>query len=523
MKLTWLLAAVAIAGWLIVRRHKQHRWVQVVEVIAIAGACLVGFGIVELPNFEHLLEDAGQALGKWTYLAVGLMAFLETGAFLGFIAPGETAVIVGGLVAGQGEISLLALIAIVWVCCVAGDLTAFQIGRRLGRQWLLSRGARLQITEERLETVESFLAKRGAVFIVFGRFLGLVRPLIPFTAGASNMPLKRFLPYDVLAAGLWSITFCTLGFLFWRSIDQLTTYVSRGLFAFGTLVVVIGGIVTLVHLRRSPEARAKVRDFIDEHDEEPGWKHVAKIARPVWHVLLSPAAKGADVAARFTADRVTPGNLGLELTSLLTLALVGSFSFFLIGDAILNNPEPRIDRVAADIAERLHNEMLIDIARVVTDIGSSPVTAVLTVAAAIFALARRRWIDAVALVVGWLLVFAAVHSAKLAYDRERPADAFTNTYNAAFPSGHMAYAIALIAIATVLVRAGVGWAVRIALVTVAVILAVIVGITRVYLRAHFLTDVLGGAALAIAIWAIVGTVALFAGRVRHNVPSETSR
>ena len=78
------------------------------------------------------------------------------------------------------------------------------------------------------------------------------------------MPLRRFLPYDVLAAGLWAITFCTLGFLFWRSIDQLTTYVSRGLFAFGTLVVVIGGIVALIHLRRSPEARAKVRDFIDE-------------------------------------------------------------------------------------------------------------------------------------------------------------------------------------------------------------------------------------------------------------------
>ena len=167
----------------------------------------------------------------------------------------------------------------------------------------------------------------------------------------------------MLAAGLWSITFCTLGFLFWRSIDQLTTYVSRGLFAFGTLVVVVGGIVALIHLRRSPEARAKVRDFIDERDDEPGWKHVAKVARPVWHVLLSPAAKVADMAARFTADRVTPGNLGLELTTLLALALIGSFSFFLIGDAILNNPYPRIDRCAADIAERLHNEMLVDIAQ----------------------------------------------------------------------------------------------------------------------------------------------------------------
>ena len=80
---------------------------------------LIGVGVIKLPNFEQLLEDAGQALGKWTYLVVGALAFLETGAFLGFIAPGETAVIVGGLVAGQGQISLLALIAIVWTCCLA--------------------------------------------------------------------------------------------------------------------------------------------------------------------------------------------------------------------------------------------------------------------------------------------------------------------------------------------------------------------------------------------------------------------
>ena len=74
--------------------------------------------MIELPNVEHLIEEAGQALGKWTYLAVGVLAFLETGAFIGLVAPGETTVIVGGLVAGQGEISLLVLIAIVWTCAV---------------------------------------------------------------------------------------------------------------------------------------------------------------------------------------------------------------------------------------------------------------------------------------------------------------------------------------------------------------------------------------------------------------------
>jgi len=119
-------------------------------------------------------------------------------------------------------------------------------------------------------------------------------------------------------------------------------------------------------------------------------------------------------------------------------------------------------------------------------------------------------------VSGWLLVYAAVLLTKSAYDRERPPAGLVDTFNAAYPSGHTAYSVALIACALVLVRAGVGWAVRIAAVTVAVALVVVVAITRVYLRAHFLTDVLGGAALGVAIWSLIGVVALFAGRVRHN-------
>ena len=299
-------AAVVLAGWLIARRHKQARWFQVGELVAIAAAVLIGVGMIQLPNFEQLLEDAGQALGKWTYLAVGLLAFLETGAFLGFIAPGETAVIVGGLVAGQGEISLLALIAIVWACCVAGDVTSYELGRRLG--------PRLAAQARRAAEGHRGAARSGRGLPGEARRGDDHRRALPRLRAAADavhrrrerMPLRRFLPYDVLAAGLWSITFCVLGFVFWRSIDQLTTYVSRGLFAFGTLVVVVGGIVALIHLRRSPEARAKVREFIDERDDRPGWKQLAKIARPVWHMVLRPAAAVADFSARFTTARVTP-------------------------------------------------------------------------------------------------------------------------------------------------------------------------------------------------------------------------
>ena len=111
-----------------------------------------------------------------------------------------------------------------------------------------------------------------------------------------------------------------------------------------------------------------------------------------------------------------------------------------------------------------------------------------------------------------------MHITKAAYDRPRPPDALVDTRTRRrIPSGHAAYAVTLVACATVLVRAGVGWAVRFAAVTVARGRSSRSSAsTRVYLRAHYLTDVLGGVALGVAIWSLVGALALFAGRVRHN-------
>jgi undecaprenyl-diphosphatase len=209
-----------------------------------------------MPDVEQLLLDAGVALGPWTYLLVGALTFAETAAFLGFVAPGETAVIVGGVVAGQGRISLPVLVAVAWGGALLGDLTSFELGRRFGRDWALRHGRRLGITEARLAEVERFLERRGNVTVLVGRFLGVVRPLLPFVAGASHMPRHAYLRLDALAAGAWAVTFSILGFVFWRSFSLLTDYVSRGLLAVGTLVALAVAIVALSRARRGPRKRA---------------------------------------------------------------------------------------------------------------------------------------------------------------------------------------------------------------------------------------------------------------------------
>jgi membrane protein DedA with SNARE-associated domain/membrane-associated phospholipid phosphatase len=517
VKWGWLLGAVVLAGFLLARRRKLGRPTQAAGWIVTAVAAAIGVGAIPLPNLEELMLDVGEALGGWTYLVVGILAFLETGAFVGLIAPGETTVIVGGVVAGQGQISLWVLITLVWACAVAGDLASYTAGRKLGRAWLLRHGERLKITEPRLAQVEDFFERRGGITILIGRFIGFVRALAPFIAGTSRMPLRRFLPYDVLGAGAWAATFSTLGYVFWHSFDQLTTYVSRGLFAFGTVVAVVAALVLLVQLQRDPAKRARVRNWLDERSSHNRfWAWVGHAAGPAWRLIGRPTAMAAHFAARFGSGRLTPGRLGLELTTLLAFVTVGAYAFFFIGHIVSQPGLPGIDRVAADIAADLAVDPLIDAAKVLTEIGSFPVVAAATLATAIWAASRGRWAAASVLVAGVALSWLLVHVGKAAYDRDRPEGGLIDVELSAYPSGHTAYAVALVACATILVRGGSGWAVRFAAVTVAIGAVVLVGATRVYLRVHHVTDVLGGAALAVAIWGVLGTLALVAGFVRHN-------
>jgi membrane protein DedA with SNARE-associated domain/membrane-associated phospholipid phosphatase len=517
IKWSWLLGAVALAGYLLTRRRKLGKPTFIAGWVVVAAAAAVGAGLIHLPNLEELILRVGETLGPWTYLLVGALAFLETGAFVGLVAPGETAVIVGGLVAGQGKISLPVLIAVVWTCAVAGDLTSYTIGRRLGRDFLLRHGERLKITDERLTTVEGFFRRRGGATILIGRFIGFVRPLAPFVAGAARLPLRTFLPYDVLGAGAWSATFSILGYVFWRSFHQLTTYVSRGLVAFATVVVIGVGIWFLVQLRRDPQRREKVRAWLAERENRRGWGPFVRAAGPLWRRLGRPTAAGAEEAVRFSWARLTPGRLGLELTTMLALLAVGAFAFFLIGDAVTERALTGLDDAGAQLASDTRDGVLVDIAKIVTAIGSLPAVIAAALVTAVAVGGRRRWIDMVALLAGVGLSYLAVHIAKAAYDRPRPPGSLVHTIGSAYPSGHAAYAVTLVACATVLVRARMGWAVRIGAVTVAIVLVAVVAVTRVYLGAHYVTDVLGGIALGAAIWAVVGSVAMVVVHVRHNV------
>jgi undecaprenyl-diphosphatase len=503
-----IVAAVLLAAFVVLRRRRLEPTLKIGGALAVLALLVYGSGVVALPDFKKIVEDAGNKLGNWTYLVVGLMAFFETGAFVGLIAPGETFLIFGGVVAGQGTISLVALIAITWTCAVAGDLASYYAGRRLGRDFLLKHGPKVQITEERIHSVEAFFDRHGGKAIFLGRFVGLVRAVNPFLAGSSGMPLRRFLPYDVVGAGAWATMLLVLGYVFWQSFDRVLHYAEQGTLALGTTIVVIACLVWLVRRFRDEERRQAAMAWTDRQLDRPVLRPLARVIRPV--------ARWARGPLRFFWNRITPGQLGLELTTLLAIAAVGSFAF--AADAITLRDQDLVagDRTAFDWADKIRSGTLEDIAKAVTYLGSLTVVVIATLVTIVVLLTRRRIIESVTLAAGLLVTWAAVHIFKAAIDRPRPADPLVDTVGQSYPSGHAAYAVAWIAIAVVLTRTLPGLARTTVAIIGSIVVAVAVGLTRVYLRAHYLSDVVGGAGLAAAIFAMAGMTGLVVVFLRHN-------
>lgn len=515
MKPVWLAGAALLAAFLVWRRRRLEPTLVAGGVLAVVAMAVYGAGLVEFPDLEHLLVDIGRTLGAWTYLLVGVMAFLETGAFVGLLAPGETTMLVGGLIAGQGEIEVLVLIGLAWACAVAGDVTSFILGRRLGRQFLVRHGPKVSITEERLRTVERFFDRHGGKAILVGRFVGLVRAIAPFLAGSSGMTLRRFVPYDIIGAGLWSSTFILLGFVFWHSFDTLLSYAKTGALALGTTITLVVAIVVAYRWLRVEEHRRELGAWLEVQAERPALRPVAAVVRPVAAALKRPAM--------FVWNRLTPGELGIELTTALAVVAVGSFAFLSNAITLRRRDFTVFDETALDTARELANATLLDVAKVVTELGSLPVAATLVLVTCGLLAWRGELRAAVALVVGLILVYAAVHVTKAAYDRPRPPSAVVDAAGSAFPSGHSAYSVAWVACAVALTRALPTIGTRFAFVIVGIVVSAVVGLTRVYLRVHWLSDVTAGWGLGAAIFALCAIVALVVGFLRDNPPAAAPR
>ena len=214
---------------------------------AVGLAIAIAVGAVSVPDLAGAASDGTEELGAWVYLAVLALIFLETSTLVGFVIHGELVLLVAGVAAERGDVSLPLVIALATAAAVLGDAVSFLIGRRLGRQFLERHGTRLRLGPEQLARVDGFFDRHGGKALLLGRFTGFLRATMPFVAGTSDMPLHRLLRIGIVSALAWTATFTLLGYAFSDSFARAGDTASR----ITLVAVLVAAVAFALHSRRT--------------------------------------------------------------------------------------------------------------------------------------------------------------------------------------------------------------------------------------------------------------------------------
>ena len=158
------------------------------------------------------------------YIGLFAVIFAETGLFLGFFLPGDSLLFVAGLLASGGVLSLPALLMIVFIAAVLGNVVGYMFGLRMGAS-LFKREDSLLFKKSHVQKAEDFFNRYGAKTIVLARFMPIVRTFAPILAGVGRMNFKEFFFYNVIGGFLWSFGLLLAGFFLGQAVPDVDRYI----------------------------------------------------------------------------------------------------------------------------------------------------------------------------------------------------------------------------------------------------------------------------------------------------------
>jgi membrane protein DedA with SNARE-associated domain len=197
---------------------------------------------------QTLLDAVPSDVGLWIYFVVFAAAASESALFLGLVVPGETVLLVAGVLASRGQGHVVPYMVAAITGAIAGDSIGYELGRHFGPRLRRSALGR-RVGEERWERAEHYLQTRGGRAIFFGRWIAVARAIVPALAGQAHMPYGHFLLWNVAGAIPVGVLHVGLGYLAGQSYTTVERYLSLGHWALLGIVVVVGAIVYWRHRR----------------------------------------------------------------------------------------------------------------------------------------------------------------------------------------------------------------------------------------------------------------------------------
>jgi membrane-associated protein len=210
---------------------------------------------------ENIISGAG----SWALLVVLAIVFAETGLLVGFILPGDTLLVIAGLLVNTQNIfglNVWVVALLISIAAFVGGEMGYFIGHKAGPAVFERRESGL-FSRKNVERTNAFFARYGGMTVILARFVPVVRTFAPVVAGVGHMPWRRYTLYNAIGAVAWCFSIILLGY-FIGFIPAVASFVTKYIDIILVGVVVLSVGVTLVHYLRE---RSKARHH--DSDETP--------------------------------------------------------------------------------------------------------------------------------------------------------------------------------------------------------------------------------------------------------------
>ncbi|MHB8471259.1 MAG: bifunctional DedA family/phosphatase PAP2 family protein [Gammaproteobacteria bacterium] len=426
--------------------------------------------------------DWTRAHPDWAELAVFGVAFGESLVVIGLLLPGIFLLFGAGALVALGVLDLWTTLGCAALGASLGDGLSFWFGRHyhqhLREMWPLRRYPEL------LDRGIAYFNKHGGKSVLLGRFIGPLRPFIPAVAGMLDMPVWRYAVINIIAALVWAPLYILPGVVFGASLDLAGEVAGRLVILVVLLVVVV--MVTLWLARRV-------------------FLFVTPRASDYFNRLLAWGSRHP-VLGRLSDTLVDPRRP--EVRGLLAIGLIlllSAWAFFRILHGVLGSAGPSAGDLATyQLLQGLRTPWADSLMVLVTELGDAAVYVPVTLALCVWLLIRRRNGAAVHLLaaVGFSVILS--HVLKFALKTPRPPATLFVLHDASFPSGHVTVSTALYGFCALLIARELSGPRRWLPYLFAGLFIVPVAFSRLYLGAHWLSDILGGLTLGITWTAVLG-------------------
>lgn len=416
----------------------------------------------------------------WSGAIVFAVALLESLVLVGVAVPGAAVMLGAGALVALGAMDLWTTLAWAAAGAIAGDGFSFWIGyryrERLLRLWPFSRFSGL------IHRGEDFFRRHGGKSVVFGRFVGPVRAVIPTVAGMMGMTPLRFAVVNVLSALAWAPAYILPGVVFGASLELASEVAVRLVLSVLLLIGVLWlsrWLIRRTFLLLAPRTHELVSRTL-------AWSHDHPVLGRVSRALVDPGQ---------------PESRALLVLALLLLSAGAAFSYIL-WRLLSHAGPPTVDTGFYALMQSLRTPWVDQFMVAVTMLGDPAVYVPVAATVLIWLLWRRNFPAA----LHWLaaLGFAVLLSSALKWSltTPRPQDLYGGLSSFAFPSAHATVSTVMYGFLAVLAARELGPRTRLTLYMGAGALIVLIAFSRLYLSAHWLSDVAGGLTLGLA-WVIV--------------------